>query len=210
MDTTYVQLYYHLCIQSFLLLDWIVCIHFIAAHQQYLRRVHYTVLKQCKVLQNQKKILALQHAVVVPDRALFPVIAAVHASGHVIGLGVDLIYACDIRYSASNCQGGGVNHFFKLASKLFCCSYEVDVQSRPWFSRALLLPKTAGNQSLIVNSVNSALELAKFIATKSPIAVPSSEYLLTHSEITGLTVYFFLLPIYSKYSLSSASLSQCS
>ena len=40
-------------------------------------------------LQNREEILALQHAVVAPDRAPSPVIAAVH--GHVIGLGVDLI-----------------------------------------------------------------------------------------------------------------------
>jgi len=51
-------------------------------------------------LQNRKTILALQHAVAAPERAPFPVIAAVH--GHVIGLGVDLISACDIRYAASN------------------------------------------------------------------------------------------------------------
>ena len=40
-------------------------------------------------LQNWEEILALEHAVVAPDRAPFPVIAAVH--GHVYGLGVDLI-----------------------------------------------------------------------------------------------------------------------
>lgn len=51
-------------------------------------------------LQTRKKLLALQHAVAAPERAPFPVIAAVH--GHVIGLGVDLISACDIRYAASN------------------------------------------------------------------------------------------------------------
>ena len=51
-------------------------------------------------LQTRKILLALQHAVAAPERAPFPVIAAVH--GHVIGLGVDLISACDIRYAASN------------------------------------------------------------------------------------------------------------
>ena len=64
------------------------------------------LLHSSKIVQGltkSEKNTCLQHAVVVPDRALFPVITAVHASGHVIGLGVDLIYACDIRYSASNC-----------------------------------------------------------------------------------------------------------
>ena len=68
-------------------------------------------------LQNRGEILALQHAVVAPDRAPFPVIAAVH--GHVIGLGVDLISACDIRYAASNSVKVGelnVNHFVELAN----------------------------------------------------------------------------------------------
>ena len=51
-------------------------------------------------LQTRKNLLALQYAVAAPERAPFPVIAAVH--GHVIGLGVDLISACDIRYAASN------------------------------------------------------------------------------------------------------------
>ena len=51
-------------------------------------------------LQTRKNLLALQNAVAAPERAPFPVIAAVH--GHVIGLGVDLISACDIRYAASN------------------------------------------------------------------------------------------------------------
>ena len=51
-------------------------------------------------IQTRKTLLAFQHAVGAPERAPFPVIAAVH--GHVIGLGVDLISACDIRYTASN------------------------------------------------------------------------------------------------------------
>lgn len=51
-------------------------------------------------IQTRKKIVAFQHAIAAPERAPFPVIAAVH--GHVIGLGVDLISACDIRYAASN------------------------------------------------------------------------------------------------------------
>ena len=81
-------------------------------------------------LQIRKTILALQHAVAAPERAPFPVIAAVH--GHVIGLGVDLISACDIRYAASNSvfsvKVGRDIHFVKFspASKLF-------IGSRYWF-----------------------------------------------------------------------------
>ena len=46
----------------------------------------------------RKYLLEFQQAIVAPDRCLFPVIAAVH--GAVIGLGMDLISACDIRYAA--------------------------------------------------------------------------------------------------------------
>ena len=51
-------------------------------------------------LQTRKTLLAFQKAIGAPERAPFPVIAAVH--GHVIGLGVDLIGVCDIRYAAAN------------------------------------------------------------------------------------------------------------
>ena len=64
------------------------------------------------ILQTRKNLLAFQHAVAAPERAPFPVIAAVH--GHVIGLGVELISACDIRFAASNSTfsikvGGGLS-----------------------------------------------------------------------------------------------------
>jgi enoyl-CoA hydratase/carnithine racemase len=41
-----------------------------------------------------------QNAIGTPEHCPFPVIAACH--GHVVGLGVDIISACDIRYAASN------------------------------------------------------------------------------------------------------------
>jgi len=50
--------------------------------------------------QTRKLINELQLAVCSTERAPFPVIVALH--GPVIGLGVDLIGACDIRYAASN------------------------------------------------------------------------------------------------------------
>lgn len=48
----------------------------------------------------RKMLEAFQRAIGAPERAPFPVIAALH--GHVVGLGVDLIGACDIRYAAEN------------------------------------------------------------------------------------------------------------
>jgi len=45
-------------------------------------------------------MIRFQRAIGAPERAPFPVIVAVH--GHVIGLGVDMISVCDIRYAASD------------------------------------------------------------------------------------------------------------
>jgi len=50
--------------------------------------------------QTRKIIDEFHRTVTAPQRAPFPVVAALH--GHVIGLGVDFIAACDIRYAASN------------------------------------------------------------------------------------------------------------
>lgn len=47
-----------------------------------------------------KLIKRFQEAITKPDKALFPIIAAVH--GPVIGLGVDIVSSCDIRYAAEN------------------------------------------------------------------------------------------------------------
>jgi len=41
-----------------------------------------------------------QHAIAAPERCPFPVIVATH--GLAIGLGIDIITACDVRYAASS------------------------------------------------------------------------------------------------------------
>lgn len=45
-------------------------------------------------------VLNFQSAITAPDRCPIPVIVAVH--GLVLGLGMDIIGACDIRYAATN------------------------------------------------------------------------------------------------------------
>ena len=47
-----------------------------------------------------KFIQKFQIAITKPESAPFPVIAAVH--GSVVGLGVDIMCACDVRYAAEN------------------------------------------------------------------------------------------------------------
>ncbi|KAF8988455.1 Delta2-dienoyl-CoA-isomerase [Cyathus striatus] len=142
----------------------------------------------------RKKLIQFQQAIGAPERAPFPVIAAVH--GHCIGLGVDLISICDIRYAASNTS---------FAIK------EVDIGLAPDIGSLAYLPHITGNHSLLRELtytarsfsaaeaekiglvskvvqggkdevVSEALGLAKFIAGKSPIAVSGSKHLITHSR----------------------------
>ncbi|KXN88377.1 Delta(3,5)-Delta(2,4)-dienoyl-CoA isomerase, mitochondrial [Leucoagaricus sp. SymC.cos] len=141
-----------------------------------------------------KLIQKFQDAITMPERAPFPVIAAVH--GPVIGLGVDIICACDVRYAA--------------ASTVFAIK-EVDIGLAPDIGTLAYLPKITGNQSLMRELaytgrdfsateaeklglvsrvlpggrnevVQAALELAKTIAKKSPIAVSGTKRLISHAR----------------------------
>ncbi|KAG6844649.1 hypothetical protein H0H87_005100 [Tephrocybe sp. NHM501043] len=139
----------------------------------------------------RKVILEFQSAIGTPDRCPFPVIAAVH--GPVVGLGVDLISA-SVRHNT--------NH------RIF---QEVDIGLAPDIGTLAYLPKIAGNLSLVreltytgrffsateaqnlglvsrvvdgghTAVVDAALELAKTIAEKSPVAVTSAKQLLSHAR----------------------------
>ncbi|CAA7263596.1 unnamed protein product [Cyclocybe aegerita] len=145
-------------------------------------------------LQTRKQLLAFQSAIGAPERTPFPVIAALH--GHVIGLGVDIIGPCDIRFAASN-----TSFIIK----------EVDVGLAPDIGTLAFLPKITGNHSLVreltytsrpfsaaeaekfglvskvvvggrEEVIKESLELAKVIAAKSPVAVASAKHLITHSR----------------------------
>ncbi|KAG6836033.1 hypothetical protein H0H93_012123, partial [Arthromyces matolae] len=139
-------------------------------------------------------ILEFQNAICKPDKCPFPVIAAVH--GPVVGLGIDLISACDVRYASSTAT-------FSIK--------EVDVGLAPDIGTLAYLPKITGNLSAIreltytsrffsaaealniglVSKVveggreaviKDALELAKVIAGKSPVAVAGAKHLINHAR----------------------------
>ncbi|KAJ7062862.1 Delta2-dienoyl-CoA-isomerase [Mycena amicta] len=141
-----------------------------------------------------RDIREYQRAIGAPQRCPFPVIVAVH--GLVLGLGVDIVSACDIRYAAESVQ-------FSIK--------EVDIGLAADVGSLAFLPKITGNHSMlhefaystrpisasdalrmglvsrIVSGgrdevVRSALELAGVIATKSPIAVSGTKRLLIHSR----------------------------
>jgi len=144
--------------------------------------------------QTRKAITEFQRAIGAPERAPFPVIAALH--GHVLGLGVDIIGPCDVRYAASNAV-------FSIK--------EVDVGLAPDIGSLAFLPKITGNQSLVreltytarpfsaieaekfglvskvvqggrEEVIKAALELAELIAAKSPVAVAGAKHLISHSR----------------------------
>ncbi|KAE9387222.1 ClpP/crotonase, partial [Gymnopus androsaceus JB14] len=133
-----------------------------------------------------KLIKPFQEAITAPERCLFPVIAAIH--GIVVGLGVDIVAACDIRYAASNAR-------FSIK--------EIDISLAADMGTLAYLPKITGNMSLIREMaytaqffsaskaeqmglvskvVTAALDLAKLIAMKSPVAVSGTKRLISHAR----------------------------
>ncbi|PPQ66232.1 hypothetical protein CVT26_010933 [Gymnopilus dilepis] len=139
-------------------------------------------------------ILAFQAALGSVEKASFPVIAAIH--GHCIGIGVDMLGPCDVRYAASDA---------KFSIK------EIDVGLAPGIGTLAFLPNMTGNHSLLRELaytsrifsaaeaekfglvskvveggrgevVKEALILARLIASKSPVAIFGSKTLLTHSR----------------------------
>ncbi|KAJ6611252.1 Delta2-dienoyl-CoA-isomerase [Mycena sp. CBHHK59/15] len=141
-----------------------------------------------------RDVKEFQYAIGAPERCPFPVIAAVH--GLVLGLGIDIISACDIRYAAEGT---------KFSIK------EVDVGIAADIGTLAYLPKITGNHSLMnelaysarffsaaeaeklglvsrvvpgspADVVKAALELAALIASKSPIAVSGTKRILVHAR----------------------------
>ncbi|KAL1940534.1 hypothetical protein VTO73DRAFT_7969 [Trametes versicolor] len=144
--------------------------------------------------QLQKHILGFQDCISAIERCPYPVVVAAH--GYALGLSVDIISACDVRYAAAN--------------TIFAIK-EVDVGLAADIGSLARVPKVAGNHSLVhelaytgrnfsaaeaekmgfVSRVveggrdevtAAALEVAKLIAEKSPVAVAGTKHLLLHSR----------------------------
>ncbi|TFK89848.1 ClpP/crotonase [Polyporus arcularius HHB13444] len=147
-----------------------------------------------KALELQKTITSFQHSISALERCRYPVIVATH--GVAYGLSIDIIAACDVRYTASNA-------IFSIK--------EVDVGLAADIGTLARTPKITGNQSLVSELaftgrnfsaaeaekmglvsrvveggrdevVAAALETAKLIAEKSPIAVLGTKHLLQHAR----------------------------
>ncbi|RDB21108.1 Delta(3,5)-Delta(2,4)-dienoyl-CoA isomerase, mitochondrial [Hypsizygus marmoreus] len=139
-------------------------------------------------------LLEFQHAIGAPERCAFPVIVAVH--GPVVGLGVDLISACDIRYAASNAAFSIKEVDIGLAPDVGTLAYITKITSNMSLAREFTYTgrffssaeaEKLGLVSKVVEGgrdevVKAALELGKVIASKSPVAVAGAKHLITHSR----------------------------
>ncbi|GJE89223.1 ClpP/crotonase [Phanerochaete sordida] len=147
-----------------------------------------------KALQIREHIAQFQDSIAAPERCPVPVIAAIH--GVAYGLAIDIMSACDVRYAAENAR-------FSVK--------EVDIGLAADIGTLARLPKITGNQSfvrelaftgrdfsaaealqmgliskIVAGSrdqvVAAALQTAKLIASKSPIAVLGTKRVLLHAR----------------------------
>ncbi|KAG9050985.1 hypothetical protein FS837_000650 [Tulasnella sp. UAMH 9824] len=139
-------------------------------------------------------IIHFQNCITAIERCRQPVLAAVH--GAAIGLGVDILCACDVRFASE--------------SAAFCIK-EVDVGMAADIGTLSRFPKIVGNQSAVkelaftgrtfdakeakelgfVSKVvdggmeevlAATVQVARIISTKSPIAIMGSKHLLNHAR----------------------------
>jgi enoyl-CoA hydratase len=140
----------------------------------------------------RRRIMVLQDTFTALERCEKPVIAAIH--NLCIGGGIDLITACDIRYCSADAQ--------------FCVK-EVDVGlaadvgtlqrlprivgegvAREWALTARMVSAAEAKEARLVNQVFAtqealmahAMETARLIASKSPIAIRGTKQVLNYSR----------------------------
>jgi len=147
-----------------------------------------------RAIQTEGFLTSFQHSISATQRCPYPVIVAVH--GIAFGLSLDIATACDVRYAASDAV-------FSIK--------EVDVGLAADIGTLARLPKVSGNQSLVhelaytarnfsateaekiglvsrvvpgsrAEVLAAALETAKAIASKSPVAVLGTKHLLLHAR----------------------------
>ncbi|KAG1896146.1 ClpP/crotonase-like domain-containing protein [Suillus fuscotomentosus] len=139
-------------------------------------------------------ILDIQHAVSAPERCPIPVIAAAH--GLVIGLGIDIISACDVRYTASDAKFSIKALDMGLAADAGTLAYLQNITGNKSLVHELAYTarmfssdeaEKLGLVSRVVQGgrdavVAAALQLARDIASKSPVAVSGTKRLLLHAR----------------------------
>ncbi|KAJ7605449.1 Delta2-dienoyl-CoA-isomerase [Mycena polygramma] len=147
-----------------------------------------------KSLSTYHHLKEFQHAIGAPVRCTFPVIAAVH--GLVVGLGIDIISACDIRYAAEGTQFTIKEADVGLAADIGTLAYLPKITANHSLMRELAYTARLfsaseaaklGLLSAVIPGgregvVKAALDLARIIAAKSPIAVSGTKRILNHAR----------------------------
>ncbi|EPQ61372.1 ClpP/crotonase [Gloeophyllum trabeum ATCC 11539] len=147
-----------------------------------------------RALQLRSFILAFQNAISATERCPYPVIAAVH--GGCIGLGIDIISACDIRYGSSDSSYSIKEVDVGLAADIgtlarigkitgnHSLSVELALTARTFSAPEAL---ALGLLSRVVDGgrdavIRAAIDLAQEIAGKSPVAVVGTKRLMLHAR----------------------------
>ncbi|TFK98252.1 enoyl-CoA hydratase/isomerase [Pterulicium gracile] len=165
-------------------------------------------------------IVAFQHAIAAPERCPVPVIAAVH--GLCIGLGIDVISACDIRYTADD-AAFSIKVHIGLAADIGSLAYVPKITGNQSLIREFALSarmfnaaeaEKAGLVSRVVSGsgegvVKAALETAKVIASKSPVAVQSTKHILLHSRDHSVADNLAYTATYNSLALQTQDLAEC-
>jgi len=142
----------------------------------------------------RKDIREFQHAIGAPERCPFPVIAAVH--GSVVGLGIDIISACDVRYADESSMFSIKEVDIGLAADIGTLAYLPKITANHSLARELAYTArffsasealSLGLLSKVVKGgreevIKEALDLARVIAGKSPVAVAGTKRLITHAR----------------------------
>jgi len=145
-------------------------------------------------LRLRRHVKRFQHAIGASERCPVPVIAAVN--GVCIGLGMDLISACDIRYASSDALFSIKESEVGLAADIGTLAYLPHITSNESFARELAYTasnfdsETAEKIGLVSKVVqggrdaviSAAIDLAKKIAANSPVAIAGTKRLLIHSR----------------------------
>ncbi|KAI9631976.1 ClpP/crotonase-like domain-containing protein [Dioszegia hungarica] len=139
-------------------------------------------------------VIDFQNAISTLANCRPPVIAALH--GAALGLAIDIASACDIRLAAENSSFGIVEINVGLAADIGTLQRFPKIVGNDSIARELALTgrkfgaaeaKEMGFVSRVVKGgrgevVASALEMAKLIAEKSPVAAVSTKHLMNHAR----------------------------
>jgi enoyl-CoA hydratase len=142
--------------------------------------------------QLRRQILKLQISVSAVENCSKPIIAAI--TGACVGAGVDIVCACDVRYGTNDCylsvkeidmgivaDLGTLQRLPKIVHQGF--AREIAFTGRnvygPEAEKHGLLNKSFATNDLLMNT---ALETARQIASKSPVSIRGTKHILNYSR----------------------------